>query len=229
MATQFREQEQHGRFRVAVIIALAASLALFAGLADELAEWQPFVSLDRHVDEELNEGATPWVTGVMEGVSWMGSTTGLLLAAIAAVGVLVGRRYVRAAALVALSLAGAQALTALLKVEFARPRPSFAHPVVAQSHGYSFPSGHATASIAVYGALAYLAVSTAREGVIRTACGVGALILVGMIGFSRVYLGKHFPSDVIAGWCVGLAWLSILVLVLFPGPLGRARVVGAGP
>ena len=224
MATApIREQEQHGRFRPAVIIALVLSLALFAGLADELAEWQPFVSLDRHVDEELNEGATPWVTRVMEDVSWMGGTTGLLLAATAAVGVLVVRRCVRAAALVALSLAGAQALDSLLKVEFARPRPSFAHPVVAQAHGYSFPSGHATASMALYGALAYLAMTSARAGVIRTACSVGALILVGMIGFSRVYLGEHFPSDVIAGWCVALAWLSILVLVLFPGPRERGR------
>ena len=204
----------HARLRAAVAIVLLAALVVFAALADELAEWQPFVSLDRHVDEELNERATPAVTTAMEAVTWLGSTNGLLLLTLAACAVLLARARVRAALLVGLALVGAQVLDALLKVEFARPRPSLAHPVVAQAGGYSFPSGHATASMAVYGALAYLTLTTVRSRPAKTMITAGALLVVVLIGFSRVYLGEHFPSDVIAGWCVGIAWVAILVLLL---------------
>jgi membrane-associated phospholipid phosphatase len=151
--------DRHARLRAAVAIALV----VFAALADELAEWQPFVSLDRHVDELLNERATPALTTAMEAVTWLGSTNGLVLLTLAACAVLPVRRRVRAALLVALALVGAEVLDALLKVEFARPRPSLAHPLVAQAGGYSFPSGHATGSMAVYGAVAYLSLTTVRS------------------------------------------------------------------
>jgi membrane-associated phospholipid phosphatase len=212
-----RVPERHRRQRPAVVVVLLLALVLFAALADQVAEWQPLVSLDRDVDEALHQQATPWVTTTMEGVSWLGSSQGLLLVTIAAASFLVARRHLREAALVALAFAGGELLYSLLKVEFARPRPSFADPVVPQGEGYSFPSGHATASMAVYGALAYLALTTLRgTRWPRVACTAGLLALVAAIAFSRLYLGKHFPSDVIAGWCVAAAWLAILALLLFP-------------
>lgn len=163
MSARSTVPDQHARLRAAVAVSLLAALVVFAALADELAEWQPFVSLDRHVDELLNERATPALTTAMEAVTWLGSTNGLVLLTLAACAVLLVRRRVRAALLVALALAGAEVLDALLKVEFARPRPSLAHPLVAQAGGYSFPSGHATGSMAVYGAVAYLSLTTVRS------------------------------------------------------------------
>jgi undecaprenyl-diphosphatase len=223
MATHSSDRDRHERFRAPAVVVLVLALVVFAALADELAEWQPFVSLDHHVDEELNERATPWVTSAMEAVSWLGSTPGLLLVTLAGSGVLLARRRVRAGALVAASFLGSEALDALLKVEFARPRPSLAHPLMPQAVGYSFPSGHATGSMAVYGALAYLFVTTARQKrATRVLAALGVLALVLLIGFSRIYLGEHFPSDVIGGWCVALAWLAILVLTLF-GNAGRGE------
>jgi membrane-associated phospholipid phosphatase len=207
--------DRHARLRAAVAITLLAALVVFAALADELAEWQPFVSLDRHVDELLNERATPAPTTAMEAVTWLGSTNGLVLLTLAACAVLLVRRRVRAALLVALALVGAEVLDALLKVEFARPRPSLAHPLVAEAGGYSVPSGHATGSMAVYGAIAYLSLTTVRSRPTTAVITAGALLVVVLIGFSRVYLGEHFPSDVIAGWCVGVAWVAILVLLLW--------------
>jgi undecaprenyl-diphosphatase len=153
----------------------------------------------------------------MKGVSWLGSSQGLLLVTVAAASFLIARRHVREAALIALAFAGAELLSSVLKVDFDRPRPSFADPVVPQAGGYSFPSGHATASMAVYGALAYFALTTLHGSRrLRAACAVSLLLLVAAIGFSRLYLGEHFPSDVIGGWCVALVWTAILVLVLFP-------------
>lgn len=210
------ETQRRARIRRAIVAVLVVAIAVFAALADELAEWQPFVSLDRHVDEELHESATPWVTTLMEDISFLGGTVGLLLVTLAATGILVMRRRLRYAVLVVLAYVGAQALDSVLKVEFARPRPSFASPVVPQASGYSFPSGHAAVSMAVYGALAYVAWTSVRRARARAACLAGALVLVGSIGFSRLYLGKHFPSDVIGGWCLALVWLGVLVLVAFP-------------
>jgi undecaprenyl-diphosphatase len=215
-----------------VALALVVALVVFAALSDELAEWQPFVSLDRHVDEELHEGATPWVTTAMEIVAWFGSTLGLMLVtAIACTGLALHRRF-REALLVALAFAGAEALNATLKVEFARPRPSFSEPVVPQAGGYSFPSGHAMASMAVYGALGYLALAAGGSRRTRSYAALAAVVLIALIGFSRLYLGAHFPSDVLGGWCAALAWVAFLVLVLFARPPRRLRaprgVLGVG-
>ena len=205
-------QGSPARQRVATASVLTAALFVFGAIADELAEWGPFVSLDRHADEELHERATPWVTSFMEGVSWLGGSAGLTLVTITACGVLLARRRAPAAALVGLACVGAQVLSTLLKVEFARPRPSFAEPVVAPAGGYSFPSGHATASMAVYGALVYLVFVGVRQPVVKAVCVAAGTALVALIGFSRMYLGQHFPSDVIAGWAVALAWVAILLL-----------------
>lgn len=200
---------------------LLVALAVFDALADELAEWRFFVSLDSRVDAILNERATPWVTSAMEFVSWWGSTPVLVLVTVLAAGVLLARRHVRAAVLVGLAFVGAALLASALKVEFERPRPSVAHPLGLQAGGYSFPSGHATGSLAVYGTLGYLAVASGLRASVRAAGAIAALVLVAAIGFSRVYLGKHFPSDVIAGWCVALVWVGALVLAL------SARLPGA--
>lgn len=199
-------------------VVLLVSLVVFRTLADDLAEWHAFVSLDRHVDEELNERATPWLTDAMDAVSWTGGTTALGLVTLVAGVVLLARRHVRAAIILGLAFLGAALLSSWLKVEFARPRPSVAHPLGPQAGGYSFPSGHATSSMAVYATLAYLGLTSRLRGPIRAAAAIAALALVVAIGFSRVYLGKHFPSDVVAGWCVALAWVAVLVLTLFARP-----------
>ena len=199
---------------------LLGALVLFGVLADELAKSQALVSLDRRVDEGLHERATPWLTELMSDVSWLGGSLVLTLVTAAACALLVARRRVRAAAFVALAFIGARVLGSVLKVEFARPRPSFADPVVARAGGYSFPSGHATGSMAVYGALACLILVAPLRPLAKLAGVAAAGVVVTLIGFSRIYLGEHFPSDVIGGWCVALAWIALLVL---GGSLLRGR------
>ena len=86
----------------------------------------------------------------------------------------------------------------------------FEHPLVLET-SYSFPSGHAMVSFVVYGMPAYLAVLTLENWRARVAIVFGAALLVILIGFSRVYLGVHYPSDVLAGYAAGGVWLSALV------------------
>ena len=105
---------------------------------------------------------------------------------------------------------GGEALNLLLKDLFARPRPSFEHPLVVET-SYSFPSGQAMESLVVYGMLAYFAVLTLRSQRMLVVTVSGAAVVVALIGFSRVYLGAHYVSDVVGGFAAGGAWLSAVI------------------
>jgi membrane-associated phospholipid phosphatase len=144
------------------------------------------------------------------GVTTLGSTPVLALVAGTAGGYFVGHGRKRDAALLAVALIGAQLLTWILKAIFGRPRPSFDDPV-ATAGWFSFPSGHALSSIALYGAVVYVFADRARTMPARVFCLGGVALLVGAIGFSRLYLGLHYLTDVLAGtaWAShGLSWRS---------------------
>jgi len=128
-----------------------------------------------------------------------------VVAAVVVVVLLVVKRW-RGAVVVALARVGELVCESVVKVLVARPRPALVHPVALAS-GYSFPSGHAGGSAAVYGALALVVFA----GVVRRArlmLVTGTALLVGAVAVSRVLLGVHYPSDVAAGLALGLAWSS---------------------
>jgi undecaprenyl-diphosphatase len=105
-------------------------------------------------------------------------------------------------------LGGAELLNLILKLSFHRPRREVAF---VQLDPYSFPSGHAMISTAAYGAFAYLAWSRLRTRGGRLFLIAGTTLLVGLIGFSRMYLGVHYLSDVLAGVTAGAFWLSVSI------------------
>jgi len=101
----------------------------------------------------------------------------------------------------------------ILKNYFDRPRPPLIN-ALAPEMSYSFPSGHAFVAVAFYGLLAYFVFLTFKSKIIRVITILLTIILVIMIGFSRVYLGVHWPSDVLASYVSGIAWLSVLITAL---------------
>ena len=121
------------------------------------------------------------------------------------------------------AMAGNGLLTKILKDVFARVRPEHVHGA-AQADGFSFPSGHSSASIVAYAMLAYLAVRLLpRRWHQPAACTAGALIFT--TGFSRVVLHVHYASDVLAGWLLGGTWMVCTVLIMD----SMARWRGAPP
>jgi undecaprenyl-diphosphatase len=164
---------------------------------------------------------SPGLTRVMSVLTWLGNGATLVGVAVVAAAVLIAIRQRVPALFVAASALGAGALNALLKIAFSRPRPLLMSHL-AHAGGYSFPSGHAMAGAAIYGALAVVAVRRFPER--RWWVVAPCVLLVAAIGVSRVYLGVHFPSDVIAGWAVGASW------PIWLGPLLLARSsIGPAP
>ena len=191
-------------------LALAHSVLAFAVLAEAYAVGSPVVRLDAWLANALHANVVPSATTAFTAVTTLGSTVvlGLLAALVAAV--LLRSRRGRGAALVVVVFLGAQLITWILKAMFERPRPSFDDPV-ATAGWFSFPSGHALSSIAVYGAIAYVLIGALGSHRARMAVPAAAALLVATIGFSRLYLGVHYLTDVLAGYSAGLAWLLLAI------------------
>jgi len=192
------------------LLAAAGCLWLFGGVAEDVLSGDPLVRFDRALAAYLHAPATPPLTAFFLAVTALGS-----LEVIAPLGLLVAgflgsrRRWLLLGAWL-LGLTGSVVLEQLLKQLFARPRPIFEHPLVLEA-SYSFPSGHAMVSLVAYGVLAYFAVLAARTWRARTAVVLGTALLLLLIGFSRLYLGVHYFSDVVAGFAAGGVWLSALI------------------
>jgi membrane-associated phospholipid phosphatase len=201
---------------------LAASTLAFAWLALGVASGGPIVGLDSAIAAWLHTHATGFATDVLGTVTQLGGATVLLAITVVAVLGLLLRRRVAHAALMATALAGGEGLNMALKAAFERPRPAFSDPL-ATAAGFSFPSGHAMVSLTVYGALALVLAARVGSRRARVAILVSAVALVVAIGLSRAYLGVHYVSDVVAGYCAGLAWLGVCALVLFGAAWRRER------
>jgi undecaprenyl-diphosphatase len=134
---------------------------------------------------------------------------------------LAARGQRQAAALLALAALGGEAWQQGLKLLFRRPRPE-AFFDLAQPETYSFPSGHSVASGCFYGSLAMIAAAQARSATRRRAIWGGAIALIAVVGLSRIYLGVHYPTDVLGGYLAALAWLAILYAVFQSGRVANS-------
>lgn len=166
------------------------------------------------------------LTTGMRAITWLGSTVWLdVVFAIGAGALLINRRW---HSLVALLLAspGTVLMVQSIKALVGRARPPGVHLTAAA--GGSWPSGHASSSTALYGVLLLIALGSApRAGRrARRAAMILVAVLLGLIGFSRVYLGVHYPTDVLSGWLLCVGWL-IVVQRLF-GATAKSSSAGFG-
>ena len=108
----------------------------------------------------------------------------------------------------------------LVKEIVQRPRPDESIRLVTES-GYSFPSGHSMVSMAFYGFLLWLVWRYEKDPVVKRICMWGYAALILLVGISRIYLGVHYASDVLAGFCVSVAWLGVYTKVAVPLLIGE--------
>ena len=180
---------------------VVAPLAAFAGLVDELREGEGFF-FDQPILLFLHELATPGADRFFVVMSQLGYQWGLIPANAALAAWLVWRRHYRDALFFVLAVVGSALVNLAAKAHFVRFRPDLWEPV-APELSYSFPSGHAMGSATLATAAILLAWRT------RWRWWVAAFVLGFMllVGTARVYLGVHFPSDILAGWSAACAWV----------------------
>ena len=153
-----------------------------------------------------------WLQGSVTDITALGSATVLTIVTTIAVAYLVVARRYRLALVTGLAIAGGSVFEKLLKLGFDRARPDVV-PHLVTVHSLSFPSGHAMLSAITYLTLGTLLAraQTKRRLSVFVFC-VGLLMALA-IGLSRVYLGVHFPTDVLAGWCFGSLWVTLVWLI----------------
>ena len=193
------------------LLAIAVLLFLFGFIAHQVAGRKP-TALDRCVTLALRSSADPscpigpaWVQEAARDITSLGSIIVVVITTAAVAGYLFLDHKPGVAWLMVLAVGGGIALNNLLKLVFARQRPDVITPS-ARVFTTSFPSGHATLSAIAYLTIGALLSRASPSAALSLYLMVLAVFLTVLIGFSRIYLGVHYPTDVLAGWCIGAAW-----------------------
>jgi membrane-associated phospholipid phosphatase len=193
------------------LLVLTVAAWVFGAVAEDVVEGD--TRLDTRLADWLHDHATSGWTTFFEAVTFLGNVPTLAVVALASAVVLAAKGRTAELQLLLLAAVGTQILTLGLKLGFERERPFFPDPLATES-SYSFPSGHASVSLAVYGTLGFILARHLDDRRAQIASLAAATVLVGLIGFSRLYLGVHFLSDVVAGFSVGLAWVALCAVLL---------------
>lgn len=194
-------------FYAAFIYLLMAALA--GEFAGEFRERHIFARWDWQIAQYFLSVRSDFLTAIMKSITFFGDAKFVIAAMIIILFSLTfNKKYVYSIAL-SLSAAVSFATSFLLKDIFSRPRPQ-GHQLIVES-GFSFPSGHAIIAVALYGMLAYFLVKYFENKYAKIVVGFVGFAVIAAIGVSRVYLGVHWPSDVIGSYIFGGIWLGIII------------------
>lgn len=190
-------------------VLFVGSSVLFLAIVKAVITRDSLVQLDTAVFNLLQALRTAPADSLMVGITELGGTHVLLLVALAMAAWLILQRCWRTAAYWAALVGVAEGLVSLFALVTSRPRPLDIYSGIGH---FSFPSGHATSCIIVYGFLAYL-IARRQSLPMRVSIAIVTTVGIVLVGASRLYLGAHWLSDVLAGWCFGVAWLALAVIV----------------
>jgi membrane-associated phospholipid phosphatase len=194
---------------VGTLLAAGLSLFFFAWLSSEMVEGE-VGKFDAVVRDFVHTLASPARTQLMLFISRLGYDL-LIWELVIALAVFWWLRWRRGAVWLAVTMIGAVGLDIVLKQAFHRIRPDAFF--TAQPSSFSFPSGHALSSFCFYAVLAGLIAYRVKSMALKIGVGVAAAVLIGAVGFSRIYLGVHYPSDVLAGYLAAAMWVSTMLAV----------------
>lgn len=205
----------------AALVLVAVPFSLLLLLVKE--QWRPLERADAAARDDLHAYAVDNASFVtsMRTLSDLGSTTAYVIVFSFVLGWLLWRRLPRLALFVLVTVAGSALLNRVVKAAVARSRPVLPDPV-AHADGMSFPSGHAQAAVVGYAVLLLVLLPVLRGGW-RPAATVVAVLMVLGIGFSRVALGVHYVSDVLAGYVLGAAWVTAMTAAFTAWRIERVR------
>ncbi len=210
---------KRGEIAPLILLVLAASLiVMFAAITEELVDGdlhgfdRAVLLALRHPDDPSKPLGPLWLQVAARDVTSLGSPAVLTLITAAALGYLALKRQWRAALFVLVSICGGTAVSFALKDLVQRPRPDFV-AAVAQTQTYSFPSGHAFLSAVTFLTLGTLLARAQHQAEVKIYLLSVAIAITVLVGVSRVYIGVHWPTDVLAGWCAGASWAILCWLI----------------
>ncbi|PIC58237.1 phosphatase PAP2 family protein [Sporosarcina sp. P12(2017)] len=166
---------------------------------------QTISSFDEPIIDFVQSAESPGLTSIMKLFTTIGSTTSVVLLAILTLGVLLWKKHRAQAVLFAIVLAGTGILNQVLKFIFKRERPDFNRLI--DIGGYSFPSGHTMMAFSLYTILTYILWRNVKNTGSQVVIIILAAMMIVMIAVSRIYLGVHFPSDIVGGVLASSVWL----------------------
>jgi undecaprenyl-diphosphatase len=206
--------ERHELTWLFVGLGTCVLLFVFLSLAGEVAEGDT-LAFDTRILQALRSPTDPskpigpaWMESSLLDLTAIGGPTVLALVVFAVVGFLLLQERYRTALFVAITSISGELVSTALKRAFNRPRPSIV-PHLRDVFSTSFPSGHAMESAIVYLTLGAILMRVAERRVTKLYCLGMAILLTVLVGVSRVYLGVHYPTDVIGGWIIGFVWASM--------------------
>ncbi len=194
-----------GRFLV-----LISGIAFFILVARNISDGSQLTQVDQKIATELHDRATPLLTLILSLITLLGYSVLWGIATLIGIVLARQRKWIHLVTWT-FGCLGGELLNRTLKQIFLRSRPVFDDPLHTVSD-YSFPSGHAMFAVIGYGLLAYFVSLGTNSLLARIAVWLGALLLMLLIGFSRMYLGVHYLSDVVAGYAMGLVWLNVCII-----------------
>ena len=208
-------------------LVLIAAAFLFGTIAQQVVSGAPLTQLDADLADWLHRRAVPPWTTLLLAITHLHSTVAVSCYATVAAIVLARERRWRSVVTVIVTVGGGLFLNVLMKLAFQRPRPSFENPLLTLNT-YSFPSGHVAGSTIFYGlCLAWVYRRTQRLSW-RLAVLAFATVALVLVGLSRMALGVHYLSDVVAAFAEGVAWLTLCLTALHAFWRDTARPRAAG-
>ncbi len=183
---------------------------LLAELSDEVLEREAF-AVDRTILLHIHQFASPTLDAIMVGITRIGDPRTVVPLTAIVFCFLWWKRYRTEAKVFALDAFGGVVLSYFLKLAFNKQRPQLWESPIAETT-FSYPSGHALGSMVLYGFLSYV-FATIYPRYARVFYGVATLLIVA-IGLSRLYLGVHWPTDIVAGYGIGFLWISVCIALL---------------
>jgi membrane-associated phospholipid phosphatase len=205
-----RRQDPHFQILASLAVLLTLATGAFLHIVEDYLDNDPIVRWDVEFSRWLHVHSNGTLRSFFEVVTYAGNVALLALLALAITFWLIRRRRFNEAALIALSAAGIELLNGVLKLLFHRPRPELAY---VHLDTYSFPSGHAAGTTAIYAVVLYVLASHLSSIPSRVFVAIGFVLLVVLVGFSRLYLEVHYLSDVLAGTSLGAAWACAALFV----------------
>ncbi|TYQ18550.1 UNVERIFIED_ORG: undecaprenyl-diphosphatase [Zoogloea ramigera] len=204
---------QFGLHMTLGVLIMIVAVAVFGNIADEVTDQDAITVLDVHIANWFNTHHVEPYTSFLLFISFVHKVGGMILL-VAAFGYYLWRRRQRYWLLaLGVTVLPGMILNVVLKQVFQRSRPLFEEPLVTLST-YSFPSGHTAAATLFYGVLACYIMIACKGWSVRLATAAFCVVMIFLVAFSRVYLGAHYLSDVLAAMASSAAWLAVCITAI---------------